>query len=357
MPTTAPPALDGFLPAILARDAGAEGRVFFGVTTTGIFCRPTCPARRPRADRIRLFADPRQAQEAGFRACRRCRPDVAGSWRAGDALADRASSLLRRRASTRVTLRGLARELSTSPTQLHRAFVHRFALTPHAFLDQLRTQRVRRALRAGTSVRRAAAQAGFGSPNRLYGPRPRLGMTPGAYKAGGRAVEIWYATGASDLGALLVATTSKGVCAVRIGATPAALVEELRREFGEASLVADPARLQRVLEDVRARIAGRGGQGDVALDLEGTPFQQRVWRHLQAVPPGATTTYGELARRLGRPRAVRAVGRAVAANPAAVLVPCHRVVRADGGLGGFRWGVDRKRRMLAAERAGSAARA
>lgn len=345
MATTRPPMQctdDEAWDLVHSRDRAADGHFVYAVRTTGVYCRPSCPSRRPRRENVRFFDRPADAERAGFRACRRCHPAST----APDLVA-RAREVLEQ-AGEAPSLAALAASLGVSAGHLQRTFRAATGLSPRAWAERLRSERLRRALQEGTTVSRAIFDAGFGSSSQAYATATRhLGMTPGAYRRGGAGLDIRYAFGDSSLGRVLVAWTSRGVCAVYPGPDDAALVRALGAEFPRATrTVATDA------PEVAAVLAAIDGDGPTpALDPQGTAFQRSVWTALAAIPRGATRSYTDIARGLGRPRAVRAVAGACAANNIAVLIPCHRVLRGDGGLGGYRWGEERKRRLLAGERA------
>lgn len=334
--------------AVEARDARADGRFVYAVRSTGIYCRPSCPSRRPRRDRVEFFPAPRDAEKGGFRACRRCRPE-----RIEPPLAERARALIDAAAGTGVPLARLASELAVSPAHLQRTFTKALGMSPRVYAERIRGERMRQLLRAGHRVTSATYDAGFNSSSRAYVSSTRtLGMTPGSYRRGGAGMEIQYALVTSSLGRVLVARTDRGVCAVYPGDTDTALEHQLAAEFPGADRrrMVTPFR-----EALQVRDALDRGATDVpALDVNGTDFQRLVWAALAQIPAGETRTYGEVARAIGRDGSARAVARACATNNVAVLVPCHRVIREDGGMGGYRWGTQRKEALLARE-AGSPA--
>jgi AraC family transcriptional regulator of adaptative response/methylated-DNA-[protein]-cysteine methyltransferase len=337
--------------AVEARDRESDGRFVLAVTTTGIYCRPWCPARRPRRENVRFYAGPGEAEAAGFRACKRCRPADAGP----DPGLERvlaARAYLEQHLDETVTLERLAGEVGGSAWHLQRSFKRRFGLSPRQYVNQRRLERLRDRLRnGGDDVTTAMYDAGFTSASQLYQQSDaRLGMSPGRYRKGGDGAAIRFAVAPSPAGRLLVAATERGVCAVKLGDRDAELEAELRREFPRASIEPAEDAMTPWIDAVVRRVEGSAETPPPPLDLGGTAFQRLVWQALTEIPPGATVTYGELAARLGRPTAARAVARACATNPVAVVVPCHRVVAADGGLGGYRWGTERKRRLLAGER-------
>ncbi len=335
--------------AVLRRDPSQDGRFVFGVKTTGIYCRPSCPARRPKPENVAFFGGPGLARAAGFRACRRCRPDEP----AQDpiALAHRA---IETADSTQVTLSQLASLVAMSPSHLQRRFKARYGMSPKAFQQVVRDQRFRSALQQTGAVSRATYESGFGSSSRVYERADaRFGMTPGRLAKGGAGVRIRYTITGSRYGRLLTAVTDRGVCAVLLGPDDETLVENLRKEFPHAikDRVDDGADswLAELVAKVDAQLRGDLGADAPALDLIGTAFQLRVWRALTELPRGQTASYHELAAAIGKPTATRAVASAIARNRIAVVVPCHRVIRDDGSLGGYRWGVPTKRQILADE--------
>jgi AraC family transcriptional regulator of adaptative response/methylated-DNA-[protein]-cysteine methyltransferase len=333
--------------AVQSRDARADGRFVYGVTSTGVYCRPTCPSRRPRPDRVAYFADPAAAEAAGFRACRRCQPREATS--PGQQKVERARAWIDAHPDMLPSLARLARVAGASPWHLQRTFKRLLGLSPSEYARARRASRLKRALRQGP-VTDAIYAAGYGSPSRVYGDRTHgLGMTPGAYRKGGQGVRIHYATVATRVGTMLAAATDRGLCRVALGDDAATLERRLKAEFPAAELVRDAARLRPVTTALRAAAAGQPLNEALPLDVRATTFQRRVWQALQAIPGGETRTYAELARELGQPRAARAVARACATNPVALAVPCHRVVPAAGGTGGYRWGGERKQQLLANE--------
>lgn len=346
------PATESAWRAVERRDVSADGRFVYAVRSTGIFCRPSCPSRRPRRENVRFFATTAQAEAAGFRPCKRCRPGEPRS-DPGAAAVQRARRFLEAHRDERVSLARLASEAGLSPFHLQRTFKRLVGISPREYAAALRADRLRGALRAERSVSRAVYEAGFGSSSRVYESAGRLlGMTPGSFKQGGKGMSLRYTIVPSPYGRLLVAATDRGVAAVLLGDSDATLARDLRAQFPEAALDrvnSGDAWLRGLVRRVAAEVARPGHDDGIPLDLHGTAFQWRVWRALTAIPPGETRTYSDLARSVGRPRAVRAVAGACAANRVAVLVPCHRIVRRDGSLGGYRWGLERKVRLLARE--------
>lgn len=336
--------------AILARDATCDGEFLFAVTTTGIYCRPSCPARRARRDHVRFFETRAAAEKAGFRACKRCRPDALCDAQRHAAIVAGACRTIAA-AEAPLSLAALASVAGLSPYHFHRVFKSVTGLTPKAYAVAERAKRLRAGLAASPTVTEAMFDAGYASSARFYATaRDSLGMTPKALRAGAPAERIAYAVSGTSLGAILVAATGKGLCAILLGDTPEALIDDLRRRFPQAERgLGDKAFRRTVARVVRYVEAPRRGL-DLPLDIRGTAFQHRVWTALTRIPPGETVSYAEIAARIGAPRAVRAVAQACASNAIAVAVPCHRVVRSDGTLSGYRWGITRKRALLDKER-------
>jgi AraC family transcriptional regulator of adaptative response/methylated-DNA-[protein]-cysteine methyltransferase len=346
------PSLDTIrLDAVLARDRAFDGRFVYAVTSTGVYCRPSCPSRRPRPDRVRFFALSEDAEYAGFRPCRRCRPDTI------DPQAQRiaeACAYIRTHADERLTLEALSRRSGMSAQHFQRTFTRRVGVSPREYADACRMRRLRRQLRSGDTVTSAMHDAGFGSSSRLYErAHGALGMTPATYRKGGAGAIIRYTIGASPFGRVLVAATTRGVAAVKIADTDSTLETALRDEFHAASIVRDDRSLKSTLDGILATTDAPSA--DIPLDILATAFQWRVWCALREIPPGTTQSYQQIARAIGRPAAVRAVARACATNPVALVIPCHRVVPAAGGTGGYRWGSEAKRKLLAEETKMSAA--
>lgn len=336
--------------AVLARDRQADGAFVFAVRTTGVFCRPSCPARRPNRDNVLFFAGPDSALRSGYRACKRCRPaeSVDGS---PHATAVAAACRLLERQGDAASLQELAAQAGLSPWHFQRTFKALTGVTPKAYAAAVRAGRLRQALASEPSVTDAALAAGFASHGRLYNAAPgALGMSPRQFQRGGTGTAIRYSLGRSWLGHVLVAATDRGVCWLALGDDRDDLQRELRQQFPQAKLGAGDAKFVALIKRAIRLIERPEHSTDLPLDIQGTAFQCRVWQALREIPAGVTLTYTELARQLGRPRSVRAVASACAANKLAVAVPCHRVVRSDGGLAGYRWGVERKRKLLRRER-------
>lgn len=321
------------------RDRSFDGAFVMGVKTTGIYCRPSCPARRPFRQNTQFFDTPAEAEDAGFRPCKRCRPhsvDGAPIERSVQA----ARAYLDARVGQRIPLARLGRAVGLSPWHVQRAFTRLVGVSPKAYQEARQRDRFKSNLKNGETVTRAAADAGRATA---------LGMSPGKYRRGGRGETIRYAVVPSALGFLLVGMTERGVASVMLDDSAGKLETIFRGEFPEATLVRDDAGVEATATAIVESIERGNGLAALPVDLRGTAFQMRVWAALREIPSGATRTYAEVAKAIGQPKAVRAVAGACAANPVAIVVPCHRVVRSDGGEGGYRWGEDRKRRLLAAE--------
>lgn len=340
------------LAALRGRDPAYDGRFVYGVVTTGVFCRPSCGARPPREEHLRFFADNDAAAAAGFRPCKRCRPEQPSEAARLQAVA----RYIERHADQPLPLAQLAAQAGLSPTHFQRRFRARFGVSPRQMQDALRMRTLKSALRQGAAVTDAIYAAGYGSPSRVYGEAARhLGMTPKAYREGGAGERIVWAVRQAALGSLLMAATDRGVCFAQFGDAIEPLHAQLRAEFPNAELVRSDAEHSPALDAWIAALDAHVSRGmprpDVPLDLRGTAFQMRVWRFLLGLEEGQVISYGELARALDAPSAQRAVAAACGANRVAVLVPCHRVLRGDGALGGYRWGLARKRALLDGERA------
>lgn len=335
---------------VLARDRGADGSFVYAVRTTGVYCRPSCGARRPRPENVSFHPSPEAAAAAGFRPCRRCLPDQPADERI--ALACR-----RLEKPEPPAVVGLAREAGWSPSRFRARFQAATGMSPRAYAAAARDARLRDALRRPGTVTEAGYAAGFNSSGRFYAAADRaLGMPPARYQRGGDRSAVRFATRRGPLGWVLVAESERGVCAILLGDEPNALARQLRQEFPRAELREDRRGLKSRLATVLGSLEAphRNALPDLPLDLQGTVFQRRVWQALRALPAGETLSYSALARRLGQPRAARAVAQACAANRCALAVPCHRVVRSDGAPGGYRWGAARKQRLLNLESAPAA---
>ncbi|GJE61316.1 bifunctional DNA-binding transcriptional regulator/O6-methylguanine-DNA methyltransferase Ada [Methylobacterium trifolii] len=335
--------------AVAARDARADGRFVYAVRTTGVYCRPSCPSRAALPENVSFHDTCAAAEAAGFRPCRRCRPDEPALAHRHAASVARACRLIEG-AETVPALDALAREAGLSPFHFHRVFKAVTGVTPKAYAGAHRAGRVAMGLRQAASVTEALYEAGYNTASRFYASAPeRLGMSPSAYRRGGPGQAIRFAVGQCSLGAILVAATDRGVCAILLGDDPEPLVRDLQDCFPKADLIGDDPGFAALVAQVVGLVEAPGRGLDLPLDIGGTAFQQRVWEALRRIPPGTTATYAEVARAIGEPAAVRAVARACGANALAVAIPCHRVVRADGALSGYRWGVARKRDLLARE--------
>lgn len=351
LPTTSAAAVadDARWQAVLARDARCDGQFVFAVATTGIYCRPTCAARRPRRENVSFHASPADARAHGFRPCKRCTPDDGAPQQR---LIDRIAHACRmiEEDCEQPKLAELARSAGLSPFHFQRTFKSATGLTPKAYAAEVRAARMRQSLGNARSVTEAAHDAGFSSSSRFYAAQGGiLGMPVRSYRDGGEGETIHHATAACSLGVVLVAATRNGVCAILLGDAANALEQELTRRFPKATVVPADRTFATTVAAVVAYVETPTSGMDLPLDIRGTAFQHRVWQALTRIPPGETRSYGALAAELGAPRAARAVARACAQNPLAVAVPCHRVVGVDGAITGYRWGVERKRALLARE--------
>lgn len=341
--------------AVLRRDRRFDGRFVFAVRSTGIYCRPSCPARRSRQANVTFFEAPAAAERAGFRACRRCRPLEAGSGALHAGAVERLCRHIENNLDRPLRLAELAQVVGMGAHHLQRTFKRIMGITPRQYAAARRLGAVKASLKEGRPVTQAIYEAGYGSSSRLYEhATERLGMTPGTYQRGGRGMRIVYAVTPSRLGVLLVAATDRGLSAVYLGDSEAKLESSLQNEYPAAEIRRDDRSHRRWVSAVLELLRSPDSVQELPLDIRVTAFQWRVFEELQAIPAGETRSYGEMARRLGRPGAARAVGRACATNPVAVVVPCHRAVGANGRLTGYRWGVDRKQALLAAESKGQA---
>ena len=337
--------------AVKRRDSTFDGTFLFAVRTTGVFCRPSCASRPAKRENVSFFSSVGEAEKAGYRACKRCRPDKLA---APDPQVQAVSQACERidQAEEAPKLAELAASAGLSPYHFHRVFKAITGVTPKAYAAERRARRAADKLRTAETVTEAIYDAGFNSSSRFYeNTDARLGMTPGAVRRGGVGAVIRFAVGEASLGAVLVAATNKGVCAIMLGDDPHALVRDLQDRFPRAELEGGDHEFERMVAQVVGLVEAPGQRLDLPLDIRGTAFQQRVWAALSAIPAGKTATYKEIARAIGQPKAVRAVARACGANPLAIAIPCHRVVRSDGDLSGYRWGVERKRKLIDREAA------
>lgn len=340
-----------FWQAVLKRDPRYDGQFVYAVRSTGIYCRPTCASRRPNPAQVQYFASPGQAEQAGFRPCRRCQPNRAVQDEPALALIRQVCLYLEEAHDHLPTLDELAQRFNLSAAHLQRTFKRIVGVSPRQYAAAHRMERFRAGLRSGQPVTDAIYDAGYSSPSSVYDPTAGpLGMTPAAYRRGGSGMRVTYSVVPCPLGWLLVAATERGICAVRLGDRQADLEDTLAAEFGQADLRRDDAGLGEWVAAVLAYLGGTPSL-DLPLDVQATAFQQRVWEALRAIPYGSTRSYQDIAEAIGQPSAVRAVAHACATNPAALVIPCHRVVRKDGSLGGYRWGLARKRALLNQESA------
>lgn len=337
--------------AVLERDRRYDGLFVYAVRSTGIYCRPSCPSRRPRPEMVEFFEQPKAAESAGYRSCRRCRPTENGLQAALPQAITRVARFLDEATEEIPKLEQMAELVKMSPFHLQRTFKQALGISPREYAELRRFLRFRTRLQKGDDVTTAMYEAGFQSPSRLYErSTSAMGMTPSAYKAGGAGVKIGYTIADTSLGRVLVAQTDKGICAVRIGDSDKKLEAELRDEFANAEISRSNDRLSRVVKQVVRAAEGRGIRTDIPLDIRHTAFQGKVWQALRNIRPGETRSYAEVAKAVGDPKAVRAVARACATNPVALVIPCHRVVRSNGELSGYRWGADRKKKLLENEK-------
>lgn len=342
--------------SVLQRDASADDRFLYAVTTTGIYCRPSCPSRRPKRDNVAFFLSAAAAEDAGFRACQRCRPNRAKApHRAVERAREYIDTHIADLGEERITLELLGEQSGLSPYHLQRKFKEIVGLTPAQYIRARKSERLKGELKRGETVSRATFGAGYGSSSRVYGDSDkRLGMTPATYRRGGAGAQIEYVTARTSLGFLLVGATERGICAVTLGNDAKTLERALELEYPAATrtYVSHPSSsLQAWVTDIIEAVDSDRVRLDIPFDIQASAFQWKVWRELQKIPFGETRSYGEIANAIGSPKAVRAVASACANNRAAVIIPCHRVVRQNGELGGYRWGLERKQLLIEKERA------
>jgi AraC family transcriptional regulator of adaptative response/methylated-DNA-[protein]-cysteine methyltransferase len=336
--------------AVVSKDARFDGQFVFAVSSTGIYCRPSCPSRRAHRERVKFFDLPEAAEQAGFRACLRCQPQRARVLDPQIELVQRVCRLLNSNESETLKLAELASETGVSVFHLQRTFKRVMGISPRQYLAARRFGNFKTLVRKGESVTSSLYDSGFNSSSRLYEhAAEELGMTPATYSRGGSGVNISYTIADSSLGRLLVAITERGVCAVKMADNDAELEKDLREEFPLAQIKRDDSVLHESVQKILNHVDNNEPSLDLPLDIRSTAFQRQVWEKLRAIPYGQTVSYGDVAKALGKPGAVRAVGRACATNPVALVIPCHRVVREDKSLGGYRWGLDRKKRLLERE--------
>ncbi len=338
--------------AVLSRDSKADGKFYYSVATTGVYCRPSCASRRAKRVNVAFHATRETAERAGFRPCKRCKPDQPALAEQHAATVARICRLIERSEKT-PSLASLADQAGMSVFHFHRVFKAVTGLTPKEFAAAHRSGRVRKELARSRTVTEAIFDAGFNSNSRFYETSDQvLGMTPTAFRTGGKDAQIRFAIGECSLGSVLVATSAKGVCAILLGNDPDALVRELQDRFARAQLIGGDRKFEKLVAQVVGLIEAPGVGLDLPLDVRGTAFQQRVWQALRKIPAGSTVSYSDIAKRIRAPKAVRAVAQACASNSLAVAIPCHRVVRNDGALSGYRWGIERKRALLEREASG-----
>jgi len=336
--------------AVVDRDPALDGAFVFGVSSTGIFCRPSCPAKRPRRENVRFFDHAQAAEQAGYRACLRCRPKAIDG-NPQEALVRAVCRYIERHIEDRLTLSHLAKQFRRSPFHLQRTFKAALGVSPKAYIDACRLRQVKQNLQAGHNVTTSLYAAGYGSSSRLYErTATQLGMTPEKYRRGALAAVVRYTIAPSPLGRMLIAATDKGICAIQFADSDEELQQGLMREFPFASRRRDDEGMAEWRVNLARLLQGQDVNPSLPLDIRATAFQRRVWEALQRIPRGETRSYSAVAKKIGMPKATRAVARACATNPVAVAIPCHRVVREDGELGGYRWGIERKEQLLAMEK-------
>jgi len=342
-------ATDRFWEALTEKDRSFDGVIFFGVRTTGIFCRPSCSSRRPKRENVSFFVTADDAQRAGFRACMRCKPLEAKFTEPSAEIVSKALRVLRNQQIEIASVEDLAAELNVSTGHLQKTFKNTLGISPKETMDMMRLQSFKQTVR-GTDVTTSLYNSGLGSSRSLYEKAgERLGMTPAIYKKGGKGMTIRYTIADSPLGKLMVAATEKGICSVSFGDEANELKRELEGEFFAATIEEDDPGLSKAVDSILRGINGERTILSLPLDIRGTAFQMRVWSELRKIPYGQTRSYAEVAKNIGSPKAVRAVARACATNPVAVVTPCHRVVASDGKLAGYRWGIERKASLLEME--------
>ena len=337
--------------ATLNRDEAYDGLFVYAVRSTGVYCRPTCPSRKPRQTQVVFFPISEMAEHAGFRPCQRCLPNLRSSQDSQLEMVRRACQYIAESSDEGVpSLNELAKEVNVTPHHLQKVFKKIVGVSPRQYADAYRLGAIKDMLRDGWSVTAALYEAGYGSSSRLYEKASsQLGMTPAHYGRNGKGLQIRYAVADCHMGKLLVAVTERGICAVSLGDDEKALEASLRHEYRNATIEHDNESLKAWLEAVLQVISGRRPHDELPLDIQATAFQRMVWEELRRIPYGETRSYSEIAKAIGKPNAARAVAKACAANPTAVVIPCHRVVQQNGGVGGYKWGVERKKALLAQE--------
>jgi AraC family transcriptional regulator, regulatory protein of adaptative response / methylated-DNA-[protein]-cysteine methyltransferase len=335
--------------AVLNRDISFDGRFVYAVRSTRIYCRPSCPSRRPGREQVIFFAAATAAEQAGFRPCRRCEPAVQEGKH--DRLIREVCRYLEQHSAGSVRISDLSRKFATSASHLNRIFKRAVGVSMTRYARTCRMRAFKTSVRNGSDITTAIYDAGFGSSSRVYEQSAAaLGMTPGEYRRGGNGTEISYTTATCSLGRLLVATTNRGICSVTLGKDDAEVVSALRAEYPQAQIQRAGRTLQKSMDHLLALLSGSEPGPDLPLDIRATAFQRRVWEELRRIPYGTSLSYSEIASRIGNPKSTRAVARACAANPVAVLIPCHRVVAKSGKAGGYRWGKKRKQQLLESEK-------
>lgn len=336
--------------AVLSRDKTQDDAFVYAVKSTGIYCLPSCASRKPKVENVEFFRLPELAKRSGYRACKRCKPDDKDNVDKQITLIRAICRYIETHFDESLTLELLSQEFKLSSSQLQRSFKRLVGISPQAYLEAYRISSIKTALQDGEDISAALYDAGYGSSSRLYSKaNTHLGMTPKTYKEKGASVLIHYSISSSPLGKLLVAATEKGICSVRLGSESEVLLTELENEFSKADVKEDKLALAPWVKQIVAHLEGKEPHLDLALDVRATAFQKQVWLELQKIPYGETRSYSDVATAMGKPKAVRAVASACARNPVALVVPCHRVIRTDGSMGGFRWGIERKESLLAQE--------
>src|ERR1700722_926259 len=342
---------DNLWQAVLARDPSQDGSLVFAVSSTGVYCRPSCPSRRPRRENVTFFPKPDNAEKAGYRACLRCRPKAIGGNRQTE-MVKAVCRYIEQHLDEPITLARLGSEFRQSPFHLQRSFKAALGISPREYADSCRLNQLKANLQAGHSVTRAMYDAGYSSSSRLYErTASQLGMTPDKYRRGAIAAPIRYTVADSPLGRMLIAATDKGICAIQFADSDDELEHGLKHEFPFAVRRRDDDAMESWKQDLLRQMRGQRLNSSLSLplDIQATAFQRRVWTYLQSIPFGATRSYGEVAKAIGQPRARAGVARACATNPVAVAIPCHRIVREDGNISGYRWGAERKKTLLEME--------
>jgi AraC family transcriptional regulator of adaptative response/methylated-DNA-[protein]-cysteine methyltransferase len=338
--------------AVLTKDARSDGQFVFAVSSTGIYCRPSCASRRPRRENVSFFELPESAEQAGFRACLRCHPRDTRVKDPQIQMVRKVCRIIEENEGEPVTLATLSQQVGVSSFHLQRIFKGIMGITPRRYAETFRMNRCKQGVRNGEAITSAMYDAGYGSSSRLYeSASSQLGMTPATYGKGGRGAVINYSTAATSLGRLLVAATDKGVCSVMLGDSDASLEADLLKEFPAAEIRHDEKPLRSSLNAIVEHLKSKSPHIDLPLDIQATAFQRQVWEQLRTIPYGQTHSYSQVAKAIGQEKATRAVARACATNPVALVVPCHRVIREDKSLGGYRWGLERKKKLLETEKA------